>query len=109
MVEGNELNVYIFFIYTPKLRIRNCLFRSGKGAGPPLEGAKRERRGATREQRGSRREQGGGSKEQRGREQGEQQGGHYRAVQLLPSRLELPLLQYNSAMRNKVVPLGHGT
>ena len=53
--------IYIYYIH-PELRIGNCRFRSGKGAGP----LQREHRGSKGEQRGSTREQRGSTREHRG-------------------------------------------
>ena len=61
-------HTYIYYIH-PKLRIQNCRFGSGKGAGPLLEerrGSKGERRGSKREHRGSKREHRGSKREHQG-------------------------------------------
>ncbi len=47
--KGNYRVIYIYYIH-PKLRIRDCRFRSGKGAGPLL----REHRGSKGEHQWSR-------------------------------------------------------
>ena len=64
-----SIYIYIYYIH-PELGIGDYFFRSGKGAGPLLEGASREQGRARREHEGAPREHQGSTREHRGSTEG---------------------------------------